>query len=564
MELLHVHSMYSRYDSPQSPDALVKRAKELGFHSVTLTDHGTMLGIEPFMDAGKKYEMNTVPGVETYCENRTHLILFARNYKGYQLISRAMRDANEHIYKIRGTNLECPIMTDEIIEKYFRGTQDVIATSACIQGPAGYILRQNEKLDREFQKVRKTLEESAEDYQSYVSAEASVNTLTADIREKKAQKKEQEKYLKASYAKKIETLKKKTERKKEKGEDIRSDMFEITSAEEKVQEAPQIIERLEGAIEKEEKMLKEARSDKRKLKKGYDSYFKAMNAVSELSYPLKSTLVKEAEDRLKWLKSVFPFFFVELQYHGLEAERKVMPELACMAGRLHIPVIAANDAHITTGSDDDIEARRILRFNYFKKAEEASPSDRQLYIKTEAELRSSLEKILPRNIVDKAVKNTEILNKCHVVFPEGKHYPSITQEGMTPEQYFDRLLENARQERIKKGLWNEIYQKRLDHEVQVIKSMGFVDYHLVVRDFCIAGRNLGKIPKDRMSEAPEKYEDTLKWIKKEGFDVGAGIGPGRGSACGSLVCNMLGITGIDPIKYDLLFEREENALLKSR
>ena len=564
MELLHVHSMYSRYDSPQSPDAIVKRAKELGFHSVTLTDHGTMLGIEPFMDAGKKYEMNTVPGVETYCENRTHLILFARNYKGYQLISRAMRDANEHIYKIRGTNLECPIMTDEIIEKYFRGTQDVIATSACIQGPAGYILRQNEKLDREFQKVRKTLEESAEDYQSYVSAEASVNTLTADIREKKAQKKEQEKYLKASYAKKIETLKKKTERKKEKGEDIRSDMFEITSAEEKVQEAPQIIERLEGAIEKEEKMLKEARSDKRKAKNGYTGYKKASEELSTIHYPLRSVLVKKASDRLKWLNEVFPHFFVELQYHGLEAEANIMPLLAEMAGHLNIPVIAANDAHITDGSDDSIEARRILRYNYFKKAENVSSSDRELYIKTESEMRRVLGQILPPETVDKAIKNTEILNRCHVVFPEAKHYPSITKEGMTPEQYFDELLEKARSERIRKGLWSDEYQKRLDHEVQIIKSMGFVDYHLVVRDFCIAGRNLGKIPKDRMQNAPEKYEETLKWIAQEGFDVGAGIGPGRGSACGSLVCNMLGITGIDPIKYDLLFEREENALLKSR
>lgn len=555
MELLHVHSMYSRYDSPQSPDAIVKRAKELGFSSVTLTDHGTLLGIEPFMDAGKKYEMNTIPGVEAYCENRTHLILFARNYSGYLLISRAMRDANEHIYKIKGTNLECPIMTDDILEKYFRGSHDVIATSACIQGPAGFLLRQNEKLDRKFEKYSGQMTESADDFRAYIRADASVKALTDDLKKKKAEKKEQEKYLRASYAKKTESLKKKAEKKKEKGEDVRSIMFDVSSAEEKTENAPLIIEKIENAIAKEEKMLKSARSDKRKAKSGYESYRKASDEVSAIRYPLKSVIVKEAENKLKWLNDLFPHFFVELQYHGLEAERNVMPMLAKMAEKLHIPVIAANDSHITDGSDDSIEARRILRYNYFKKAEKASDADKELYIKTEDELRHALEQILPPETVSKAIRNTEILNKCHVVFPEGKHYPSITKEGMTPEQYFDDLLEKARQERIRDGLWSDAYQKRFEHEVDVIKSMGFVDYHLVVRDFCIAGRNLGKIPKDRMSEIPEKYEDILKWIKKEGFNVGAGIGPGRGSSCGSLVCNMLGITGIDPLKYDLLFER---------
>lgn len=564
MNILHVHSMYSRYDSPSKPDDIVLRAKEIGAHSITLTDHGTLLGIEPFMDAGKKYGINTVPGVEAYCENRTHLIIVARNYNGYLQISRAMRDANEHIEAGKGSNLEYPIMTDDILRRYFFGSHDVIATSACIQGPAGYILRSHEGINKNFQKLYAEMQESQTDYDLYTRSEPLRRKLQKDISGKKKRKKEFEKFLRPSYAKKIQRLEKKAKTEKEKGNDVRAILFELDASRLNASEAPEHIKTLDEAIAKESEMLKEAKRNCKNSKKGWEQYKKAEEKMEGLTYPTRAELMKRAAERLTVLKDIFPLFYVELQYHGLEQEKAVMPLLASLAEKMDIPVIAANDAHITEGTNDCVEARRILRFNYFQKAEEIRASDRELYIKTEDEMKKALGAIVPEYIADKAIRNTEILDTCRVVFPEGKHYPSITRDGLKPEEYFDELLEKARSERIRKGLWNDEYQKRLDHEVQVIKSMGFVDYHLVVRDFCIAGRNLGKIPKDRMQDAPEKYEETLKWIAQEGFDVGAGIGPGRGSACGSLVCNMLGITGIDPIKYDLLFEREKNALLKFR
>ena len=86
--------MFSLFDSAVTPDELVKRAKELGAENITLTDHGTLLGIEPFMDAGAKYKINTIPGVELYLKHREHFILFAKNYKGYQAISKTMRNAD--------------------------------------------------------------------------------------------------------------------------------------------------------------------------------------------------------------------------------------------------------------------------------------------------------------------------------------------------------------------------------------------------------------------------------------------------------------------------------------
>lgn len=88
--MLHVHSMFSENDSTHTPDEIVKYAKELGETNITLTDHGTLLGIDDFMEAGEKYGINTIPGLEAYLENKEHLLLVAKDYTGFQAISRAL------------------------------------------------------------------------------------------------------------------------------------------------------------------------------------------------------------------------------------------------------------------------------------------------------------------------------------------------------------------------------------------------------------------------------------------------------------------------------------------
>ncbi len=223
-----------------------------------------------------------------------------------------------------------------------------------------------------------------------------------------------------------------------------------------------------------------------------------------------------------------------------------MPKILSIADETGIPIIAANDAHMSDDSEGSIEARRIMRFNYFEKSETISPSDKELYMKSEAELSSTLTRILPETRVQEAIGNTVILDSCKVVFPKGEHYPKVN--GGEP---IDELLAEAVQKKKKAGTWNKAYQERLDHELSVIKSMGYVDYHLVVRDYCNAGRILGVVPKERRNEIPADFEEAKVWIQKEGFKDGVGIGPGRGSAAGSLVCYLLGITNIDPVKYGL-------------
>ena len=139
---LHCHTMFSLFDSAVTPDELVKRAKELGAENITLTDHGTLLGIEPFMDAGAKYKINTIPGVELYLKHREHFILFAKNYKGYQAISKTMRNADYQPAKKSKKNKD----SEEGSQRYYacvpddvllqlKGNENIVATTACMQGP---------------------------------------------------------------------------------------------------------------------------------------------------------------------------------------------------------------------------------------------------------------------------------------------------------------------------------------------------------------------------------------------------------------------------------------------
>ena len=81
--------------------------------------------------------------------------------------------------------------------------------------------------------------------------------------------------------------------------------------------------------------------------------------------------------------------------------------------------------------------------------------------------------------------------------------------------------------------------------------MGYVDYHKVVEDFCKEGRILGRIPKSEIENIPNDYSKVHAWIEENNFPNGVGIGDGRGSGVGSLVCCCLGITNLDPIKYKL-------------
>ena len=217
-------------------------------------------------------------------------------------------------------------------------------------------------------------------------------------------------------------------------------------------------------------------------------------------------------------------FFVELQDHGIPEEKQVLPRLVKLAREMDIPLVITNDCHYLTA--DDAEAQEVLMCIQTGKTlsdpGRMKMTTRQLYVKSEEEMRA----LFP-NFPD-AIENTaKIAARCHVEFDfSTTHLPKFPlPEGETDAlAYLRGLCEKGLRERYGEG--REDARERMEYELGVISGMGYVDYFLIVWDFIHYARTHG-----------------------------VGVGPGRGSGAGSIVAYCLGITAIDPIQYNLLFER---------
>ena len=216
-------------------------------------------------------------------------------------------------------------------------------------------------------------------------------------------------------------------------------------------------------------------------------------------------------------------FFLELQDHGIPEQRQVNHELIRMSRETGIELVATNDVHYTYSSD--AEAHDILLCVQTGKSLKDENRMRyeggQYYVKSEEEMR----RLFP--YAPEAIENTgKIAERCNVEIEFGvTKLPKFdVPDGYTAWEYLNKLCFEGLDKRYTDN--KEELKKRLNYELGVIKDMGYVDYFLIVWDF-------------------------IRYAREQGIMVG----PGRGSAAGSLVSYTLGITKLDPIKYDLLFER---------
>jgi DNA polymerase-3 subunit alpha len=257
---------------------------------------------------------------------------------------------------------------------------------------------------------------------------------------------------------------------------------------------------------------------------------------------------EEGEKEFKWWLDIFgEDYYIELQRHGIPDQDKVNLVLQKFAAKYNVKIIASNDSHyvdvtdynahdillcINTGEkkstpvikeylDDDEVNNKNSRFGFYND---------QFYFKTTQEM-SRLFSDLPQAIdnTNDIADKVELLDlKRSILMP---NFP-IPPEFLTQDQYLRHLsFEGAKQRYVE--ISQEV-EDRLNFELNTIETMGFAGYFLIVMDFIKAGRDLGVF-----------------------------IGPGRGSAAGSAVAYCIGITNIDPIKYNLLFERFLNPDRKS-
>ncbi len=241
-------------------------------------------------------------------------------------------------------------------------------------------------------------------------------------------------------------------------------------------------------------------------------------------YLLQGHFEKAKEAALEY-QSIFGenHFYLEIQDHGMPEQKQLLQRIVTLAKETKIPMVATNDVHyvekedaliqdvlMTIGTGTTLEDEKRFRF-----------ATKEFYFKSPMEM----EQLFPE--FKEAITNTRVIaDRCHV---EIRTNQSILPKFPLPEmissyQYLEALAYKGLEKRYQHQTSN--LKKRLDYELSVIRKMGFSDYFLIVWDFM-------------------KYAHQQEIM----------TGPGRGSAAGSLVAYVLGITSVDPMKYGLLFER---------
>ncbi len=213
-------------------------------------------------------------------------------------------------------------------------------------------------------------------------------------------------------------------------------------------------------------------------------------------------------------------YYIEVHNHLLPEERAVMPQLLKLAKETGIKAVCANDVHYVAKEDHDIQdiLLCVQTQTNLSDPNRLRLESREFYLKSYAEM----AELFPEELLQNTL---EIAEKCNVEVEFGKfRFPKYPLEGISAEKYLRQLCHHGME--AKYETITEELKARLEYELKTITDMGFCDYFLIVWDF-------------------------VAYAKKQGIPVG----PGRGSAAGSLVAYCLNITTVDPIRYGLVFER---------
>ena len=246
----------------------------------------------------------------------------------------------------------------------------------------------------------------------------------------------------------------------------------------------------------------------------------------EIQTRLRMGAYKEAITAASELRDIFgrENFYLEIMDHGIDVETRVKKDLLKLGKDLGLPLLATNDLHYTK-NEDSVAHEALLCVQSGSTI--ADPKrfkfdNDQFYLKSAREMRE-LFKEFPESCDNTLL----IAERCNVSLREGENLlPQFSvPEGESEDSWLTKLAQAGLSERLN-GSIPPTYQERLDYELSVMIKMGFPGYFLVVSDLCAHAR-----------------------------EVGIRVGPGRGSAAGSLVSYALGITALDPIRHGLLFER---------
>ena len=372
--------------------------------------------------------------------------------------------------------------------------------------------------DEDLEKTNKKLSKAKEELESF-----------------KTEKKEIEKRAKKNFTKKYERAEKITD-----AEEKEKALDEIRKEEQDSKLADSELEKIKGKISRKQKRITQLAGEKKKTevslsdKKALEEEIKQINE----NHFDEQRLYEEAEKRLSLLKSVFADdFYIEFMFHGKEEEAVSMPILEQLAFDTGTKTILSNEVHILNDTEDDIARWFAVKSLNGNSWVDRIPEAREYRMKTEEEIANYIFGLTSEEAINNSLRNmSDIADSCSFAWPEEKHYPKYeSPDGKTAEQTLcDKTKENIKK-LFKGNEWTKEYDDRLKYELSVINKTGYADYTLIISEILEEGRKGNHDGK-----------------------IGSYIGPGRGSGAGSIVNYLMRITHIDPIKYDLIFERYLN------
>lgn len=543
-----------------------------------------------FLKAAEK-SIQFVPGMEAYFQpekvegNRDsfHLILYAKDWNGQKTLFKLENLAQlNKSPKGKWNGQETgglPRMTWADLERFVgpgtEGHGHLIATSACVGGYIPYLILRPWYIADKQHAISMALAKLGDAYteedvkqaeQDLVDAKEKAAKAKADLRDlKKLSGKDHEK-KKAQLEKKIEKLKAvvgdfedgteqsavldenidENDKNAKKRADLKKAVITLRAVIEEQEKAEQLIAReaeIKAEAEQAPKRLACAKERLAEVEKGARPYIKQMGKYRALEAEKVDSeqAYQDAVTAAKRMESIFGHenFYIELQNHGIASEDYARPYLYRLIKETGIEPTVANDVHFKT--KDDVRKRNLiasLRFNTPLAEKETEEGLTELYFKSDEEMKALAK---PDDAIwQRGMENTAVIAKsCNVYYSYGMHLPEFDAHAAgceTALEYLDKFCRKMIPQKYpKRDMPDDKYaelmktvDERLKYELSVIEKMGYSSYIAIVQDFIFYGRKIGGE---------------------------AAIGPGRGSAAGSIVCYLADITDIDPLRYDLIFER---------
>lgn len=610
---LHVHSVGSFRDAVNEVADIFDAAEELGRRAVSITDHGNWTRLfealkertkrekkvlekalsragvsedeiksaikamgafdtirfpnEKMWQFIEKYEdayiaasqeiIQFIPGVEMYeClpvendDHRWHILLLAKDWTGAQALFKLcnLAQLNKHNDMPR-----CTVDTLRLfLGEGTPGYGHVIATSACLSGKISdtllsryYLNKKKEELLASQEKMTVIAPEAIRD------AEERIREMTEDIAIANEELATAKKLAKRKFETAIKRAQNAYDKAVAKSNPDNLSMFNETdeavkAAKEKLEgvladakaseNAANRLPSLMEDVAKKKDMLKKMKESLADMEKANRPAARVQAKIDAIDAKIEALgdLYEQAKSYALEYQEIFGNgnFYIELQDHGLDRDFILKNQLVRIANETGIPMTVANDVHyknLEMKRKRDIVA--ALRFQNLTLEDVASqPGNDQLYFKSDEQMMQ-----LFADVPD-AIENTNrIAEACNVFYKKEMHLPEFvdTVNGYAPAQYLRKMAEkNVIVKYPDCKQWTperqKAFKERLYYELGVIEKMGYSSYISIVEDFI-------------------RYT-------KENFGSES-VGPGRGSGAGSLVCYLIGITNIDPLKYNLIFER---------